>query len=33
VSGADDLYIAAISRGTGTYTASGIVVRVAIACD
>ena len=33
VSGADDLYVAAISRGTGTYTASGIVVRVAIACD
>lgn len=33
VSGTDDLYVAAISRGAGTYTASGIVVRVAIACD
>jgi len=33
VSGADDIYVAAISRGAGTYTASGIVVRVAIACD
>lgn len=33
VSGADDLYVAAITRGTPTHTASGIVVRVAIACD
>ena len=33
VSGADDLYVAAITRGTPTHTASGIVLRVAIACD
>ncbi len=33
VSGTDDLYVAGMSRGTGTYTASGMVIRVAIACD
>jgi len=33
VSGTDDIYVAGMSRGTGTYTASGMVIRVAIACD
>lgn len=33
VSSSDDLYVAAITRGTPTHTASGIVLRVAIACD
>ena len=28
-----DLYIAAISRGTGTYTASGIVIKVTVLQD
>jgi hypothetical protein len=30
VSGTDDMYVAAISRGTGTYTASGIQLRIGI---
>ena len=33
VSGADDLYIALISRGAGTYSASGITARFKILCD
>lgn len=31
--GSDSLYIAAVSRGTGTYTVSGITVKVGILAD
>lgn len=31
--GTDDIYLALISRGTGTYTASGITAVVKILCD
>ena len=33
VSGSDDMYVAAISRGTGTYTASGIQLLLGISCE
>lgn len=32
-SGTSDMYVAAISRGTGTYTASGIQLRIGLTCD
>jgi len=32
-SGVDDLYVAAISRGTGTYTASGITLKIGMVWD
>jgi hypothetical protein len=32
-SGTDDIYLALISRGAGTYSASGITARVKILCD
>jgi hypothetical protein len=32
-SGSTSLYVAAISRGTGTYTASGITLKIGILQD
>lgn len=31
--GNNDMYVAAISRGTGTYTASGVLLRIGVTCD
>jgi hypothetical protein len=33
VTGADDIYVAAVTRGAGTWAADDITLRIAIACD
>jgi hypothetical protein len=33
VTGADDIYVAAVARGAGTWAADDITLRIAIACD